>query len=600
MKKLVTSYTFDASAKTITAADFTSLEAIQLITNVTDNVIIYNFADPSKGGSLSGTTLTLDYDTTSMDDADKLQIFVDAGTTQEVSGTVSVTGVATAANQSTANTALSAIQTAVQTLDNAISGNEMQVDVVAALPAGTNNIGDVDAIQSGIWGVRPDSYATDDTAMPATPLVLPVAGEYRATPTTYTDGDATVLQSDVNGNLKVSLATGLTTTDEISTQPNSYAVDDSAMPATPKVTPVAGEYRSTPTTYADGDATVLQTDVNGNLKVATHNVTAAGDVASGSADSGNPVKVGGKYNSTNPSLSDGQRGDLQLGSRGSLRVELFGPSTGVALGAVADNADAVATSASANKLAVLARNTVFNGTSWDRQYGDTTGTYVAGAVASGATDSGNPVKVGGKYNATLPTLSDGQRGDLQVGSRGVLRVALVADGATTIMTRTSDNSDAMAVSATSDKYVTISRNNVFNGTTWDRTPGDTTGAYSVSRASTVGGYTPGQLISAATTNATNVKASAAKIGYITASNVNAAARYLKIYNKATSPTVGTDTPVHTFLIPGNTAGAGTNIPLPSQGIELTNGFSFALTTGAAVSDTGAVAASELIVNYGYK
>jgi len=34
--------------------------------------------------------------------------------------------------------------TSVQTLDNAISGNEMQVDVVAALPAGNNNIGDVD------------------------------------------------------------------------------------------------------------------------------------------------------------------------------------------------------------------------------------------------------------------------------------------------------------------------------------------------------------------------------------------------------------------------------------------------------------------------
>jgi hypothetical protein len=38
------------------------------------------------------------------------------------------------------------ILTAVQILDNAISGSEMQVDVVAALPAGTNNIGDVDVL----------------------------------------------------------------------------------------------------------------------------------------------------------------------------------------------------------------------------------------------------------------------------------------------------------------------------------------------------------------------------------------------------------------------------------------------------------------------
>jgi hypothetical protein len=39
---------------------------------------------------------------------------------------------------------LAAIQSAVQTLDNAISGSEMQVDVVGSLPAGNANIGDVD------------------------------------------------------------------------------------------------------------------------------------------------------------------------------------------------------------------------------------------------------------------------------------------------------------------------------------------------------------------------------------------------------------------------------------------------------------------------
>lgn len=55
-------------------------------------------------------------------------------------------GAATSANQSTANTALSAIQTAVELLDNTVGGTELQVDVVAALPAGTNNIGDVDIL----------------------------------------------------------------------------------------------------------------------------------------------------------------------------------------------------------------------------------------------------------------------------------------------------------------------------------------------------------------------------------------------------------------------------------------------------------------------
>jgi hypothetical protein len=38
---------------------------------------------------------------------------------------------------------LAAVKTAVETLDNAIAGTEMQVDVVAALPAGTNHLGNV-------------------------------------------------------------------------------------------------------------------------------------------------------------------------------------------------------------------------------------------------------------------------------------------------------------------------------------------------------------------------------------------------------------------------------------------------------------------------
>jgi hypothetical protein len=81
----------------------------------------------------------------------------DAGGTLTVDGTVSVTGVATAANQTTVIGHLDGVEgllttidadtgnivTSVQTLDNAISGNEMQVDVVAALPAGDNAVGRV-------------------------------------------------------------------------------------------------------------------------------------------------------------------------------------------------------------------------------------------------------------------------------------------------------------------------------------------------------------------------------------------------------------------------------------------------------------------------
>jgi hypothetical protein len=81
MKILVENYTFNAGTRQITLTDYTSvnLESFLLITNVTDNIIIYNFADPAKGGTVSTNVLTLDYDTTAMSNGDTLQIFIDDG-----------------------------------------------------------------------------------------------------------------------------------------------------------------------------------------------------------------------------------------------------------------------------------------------------------------------------------------------------------------------------------------------------------------------------------------------------------------------------------------------------------------------------------------
>jgi|SRR5581483_7422378 len=127
------------------------------------------------------------------------------------------------------------------------------------------------------------------------------------------------------------------------------------------------------------------------------------------------------------------------------------------------------------------------------------------------------------------------------------------------------------------------------------------GTVTVNAASaTTGGATPGKLISAASTNATSVKASAGTLYTLTVSNVNAAMRYLKLYDKASAPTVGTDTPVQVFGIPGNTAGAGIVVPIPACGIAFATGIAFALTTGIADADTGAVGASDHAVSYSYK
>lgn len=79
MKILFENYTFDASTKKVTfnTTDTVTLEKLLIITNVTTNTIIYNFADPLTGGTVLNNVLTLDYDTTGMSDNDKLQIFLD-------------------------------------------------------------------------------------------------------------------------------------------------------------------------------------------------------------------------------------------------------------------------------------------------------------------------------------------------------------------------------------------------------------------------------------------------------------------------------------------------------------------------------------------
>lgn len=77
MKQQVINYSFDKTAKTVTFTDYTSisLDRILLIVNTTKNIIIYNFADATKGGTVATNVLTLAYDTSSMANTDKLLIY---------------------------------------------------------------------------------------------------------------------------------------------------------------------------------------------------------------------------------------------------------------------------------------------------------------------------------------------------------------------------------------------------------------------------------------------------------------------------------------------------------------------------------------------
>lgn len=95
------------------------------------------------------------------------------------------------------------------------------------------------------------------------------------------------------------------------------------------------------------------------------------------------------------------------------------------------------------------------------------------------------------------------------------------------------------------------------------------------------------LTTAATTNATVVSAvPATKFGGFI-SNTSAAAIYLKFYNKASAPVVGTDVPVDVIPV---AAGQRVEFDVGAHGVRFSSGISYAITAGAADTDTAAIAA----------
>ena len=98
-------------------------------------------------------------------------------------------------------------------------------------------------------------------------------------------------------------------------------------------------------------------------------------------------------------------------------------------------------------------------------------------------------------------------------------------------------------------------------------------------------------ISAASTNADTVKASAGLVtGYFLV-NTAAAFSYVKLYDKASNPTVGSDTPLCVFGIPAASS-ANVNLSLP---LAFATGIAIAIVTGIADSDSTAVAANDVAV-----
>jgi len=109
--------------------------------------------------------------------------------------------------------------------------------------------------------------------------------------------------------------------------------------------------------------------------------------------------------------------------------------------------------------------------------------------------------------------------------------------------------------------------------------------------------TPYFVNSAASTNGALILTGSSGLTAFYASNTGAGAAYVKLYNKATAPTVGTDVPEMVIPIPAAVSGVpGTYaLPMGFNSFRFALGLGIAITGAAADNDTTAVAAGQVKV-----
>lgn len=260
---------------------------------------------------------------------------------------------------------------------------------------------------------------------------------------------------------------------------------------------------------------------------------------------------------------------------------------------------------------------------------------VVGDAAENAAAAGNPLLAGGRYDATPRTLGDGDVGALALDADGAVQVSdggntLTVDGTVAVsgtvtvdgsgVTQPVSHAALTELAAAIDTEVQVDVVGALPAGTnaigkLAANSGVDIGDVDVTSISagsnligdvglqgrTTGGLTIFRSIDIDESEE-EVKASAGTLYTIAAFNRTAGPLYLKFYNlTAANTTVGTSTPVLTFVVPGNADSDG-------AGFILTNPLGFAFDTAITVACTGAVAdndttapgANECVINLGYK
>jgi len=274
---------------------------------------------------------------------------------------------------------------------------------------------------------------TNNNAAPAATLigVMSHIAETAYTTVTYTTGDVVLATTDLHGATNVDMQayagtqlTGTVTAYGTAPTGNVFGVNafiTNTVPVTLTSTTITGTVAVTQST-SPWVVSLTSTTITGTVAVtqSTSPWTVQGDSASGAANAGNPVKIGGVFNTTQPTVTNGQTVDAQFTARGAQIVAVGVDGFAVTVGGT------VAVTQSTSPWVVSLTSTTITGTVAVTQ--STSPWVVSGGLThNNAAPAANNVGVLPAVASTAaPTYTTGDQVLLSTDLAGNLRVTFAA------------------------------------------------------------------------------------------------------------------------------------------------------------------------------
>lgn len=436
---------------------------------------------------------------------------------------------------------------------------------------------------------------TEDAAAAANPVgnaLNLVRNDARSGSLTTTDGDNIAARGTNAGELYVKHVDSIPVTDNS----GSLTVDNAgtfAVQATGTVTPadnaalgttslqtysLLGVYDGATIDMARGDATNgLLVNLGTNNDVTVTNATAAnllaivsGPNADDAAASGNPLNVGGIYNATRPTYTDGDRTQVQMDTRGNLRSTLVANDTPTPITSLAP-ADNLTNGV--QPLIVGSYLFGYDGSTWDRIQGTSTDGLLVNLGANNDVVTTNAGTFAVQDSQLLTDDAAFSIATSKVNTLGALLDDVSPDAI--------NEGDVGAVRANTDRILMV-----------QIAPGPST-----SPAAPQGISTSSTNAFANSENETQAKGSAGLVYGFTAFNNSATVAYLTFYDNTSAGTTCGTSEISTHLIPASTSGAGVVVMFPVPVAHAT-GITYCVTTG--IAGTGSVAANSGVANVYYR